>query len=189
MEGRPDLFGPGDGLLDRLDRWAADARADHAVAARAREGFLRRTAAEDATFAGVLVDLAERGGPVLVALAGGRRHRGVVRAVGADFVGLRTAQGGDVLAALAGVVSVRADGRDDPVAGDRAVEVAAGLAEVLAVLAEDRPRVLVVAGGDPDGLAGELRSVGRDVLVLRLDGADRPTAYVRIANLVEVSLA
>lgn len=189
MEGRPDLFADGHGLLGRLATWAAEARADDLVAARTREGFLRRTAGEDATFAGVLLDLAERGSPVLVTLSGGRRHRGVVRAVGADFLGLVTAQGTHVLLAAGGVVSVRPEPRAATVAGDRAVEVAAGLAEVLAVVAEDRPRVLVTAVGDADGLAGELRSVGRDVLVLRLDGPDRATAYVRVANLVEVSVA
>lgn len=189
MEARPDLFAGGDGLLGRLGRWAADARADDAVARRAREGFLRRAAGEDATFAGVLLDLAEQGAPVLVTLAGGRRHRGVLRAVGADFVGLVTGQGAQVLVAAGGIVSVRPDPRARPLAGDRAVEVAAGLREVLAVLAEERPRVLVLAAGDGDGLAGELQGVGLDVLVLRLDGPDRPTAYVRVPNLVEVSLA
>lgn len=188
MEPRPDLF-DGIGLIDRLGAWAAELRADEGVAARAREGFLRRTAGEDATIAGVLLDLAEQGGPVLLTLSGGRRHRGVVRAVGRDFVGLVTSQGTEVLAATTGLVSVRPEARRGVVAGDRPTELGAGLAEVLAVAAEARPRVLVVAAGDPDGLAGELRSVGRDVLVLRLDGVDRPTAYVPVANLVEVSLA
>ena len=188
MEPRPDLF-DGGSLLGGLDRWAAEARADERVASRAREGFLRRTTSEDATVAGVLLDLAEQGGPVLLTLAGGRRHRGVVRAVGHDFVGLVTAQGAQVLAATSGLVSVRPEARSRAVAGDRPVALTVGLPEVLAVAAEEHPRVLVVAVGDPDGLAGELRSVGRDVLVLRLDGVDRPTAYVPVPNLVEVSLA
>jgi hypothetical protein len=189
VEPRPDLFDGAGGLLGRLGNWAAEVRADEVVASRAREGFLRRTSAEEATFAGVLLDLAEQRGPVLLTLAGGRRHRGVVKAVGQDFVGVVTAQGVQVLAALRGVVSVRPEARHQRVTGDRPAELAVGLAEALAVAAEERPRVLVVAAGDPDGLAGELRSVGRDVVVLRLDGADRPTAYVPVANLVEVSLA
>lgn len=189
MEAHPDLFPDGPGLLGRLAVWAASARVDEAVAARAREAFLRRTAGEGATFAGVLLDLAEQGGVVAVTLAGGRRHRGRVRAVGADFVVLVNEQGGQVLVAHRGVVSVRPDDRAATVAGDRPLAVAAGLAEVLAMVAEDRPRVLVVAVGDTDGLAGELRAVGRDVLVLRLDGLERPTAYVPTANLVELTVA
>jgi hypothetical protein len=191
VETRPNLFdGPG-GLADRLVAWVAAARVGEAAAARSREGFLRRTAGEDATFAGVLVDLAERGAPVLVATTAGRRHRGVIQAVGADFCALRTAEGRDIVLAHRGIASVRPDGRLGTT-GDRVVEVPVGLAEALAVLAENRPRVLVVplgAGVDSGdrGLAGELRSVGRDVVVLHLDGADQRTAYVALNSVAEVS--
>jgi hypothetical protein len=189
VEAHPDLFAEGSDLLGRLAAWAASARVDAAVGARAREAFLRRTAGEDATFAGVLLDLAEQGAPVVVTVAGGRRHRGRLRAVGVDFGVLATEQGGQVLVATRGVVSVRPDARAGALAGDRPLALAAGLPEVLALVAEDRPRVLVVAAGDAEGLAGELRGVGRDVLVLRLDGSGRPTAYVPMANLVELTLA
>ena len=189
MEAHPDLFPAGTGLLGRLSAWAATARVDEAVQARAREAFLRRTAGEGATFAGILLDLAERGGAVVVTVAGGRRHRGLLRVVGADFLVLVTDQGSQVLVARGGVVSVRPDARASPVSGDRPLALAAGTAEVLAMLAEDRPRVLVVVAGDGEGVAGELRAVGQDVLVLRLDGSDRPTAYVPTANLVELTVA
>ena len=68
-----------------------------------------------------------------------------------------------------------------------------GLAEALAVLAEERPRVLLVtvAGtgeGAEGGVAGELRAVGRDVVSIRLDGARPPHVYVPVANLAEVRL-
>lgn len=191
MEPGPDLFGgTGADLADRLAAWAADARSDLAAATRAREGFLRRAAGEEATFAGVLLDLAERGGPVLVVTAGGRRHRGVVRAVGADFCALRTPDGRDVLLAHRGIASVQPEGRG-PATGDRAVALTFGILEALAVLAEERPRVLVVTvgGGGGDGLAGELQTVGRDVLAVRLDGAARRLAYVAVANVAEVATA
>jgi hypothetical protein len=186
-ERRVDLGGPD--LLARLAAWAATLAADEAVAARARESWLRRAAEEEATFAGVLLDLAERGGPVVVVGRGGRRHRGVVVAVGHDFCGLRTAEGTDVLLSFAGLASVRPEPRATPAAGDRPVAVDVELAEALAAVAEDRPRVLVVTLADPDGLAGELRSVGRDVLTLRLDGADRTPAYVPVASVAELRLA
>ena len=36
--------------------------------------------------------------------------------------------------------------------------------------------------------ASELRAAGRDVLSVRLEGSDRRTAYVPLANLAEVRL-
>lgn len=193
VEGRPDLFGDRSGdrsrdgldLAGRLAAWAASARSDEAAGARARESFLRRVAAEEATVAGVLVDLAERGEPVLVVTTTGRRHRARVRAAGDDFVVLRTDGGLDVLVAVAGIGSVRSDAGAPPSRGDRSVAVAIGLAEALALLAEERPRVLVVPTGG-DGLAGELRAVGRDVVTVALDAG---LAYAPIATITEVTLA
>jgi hypothetical protein len=179
----------GPDLLGSLARWAREAVADEAVRARARERWLRQAAEEEATFAGVLLDLAERGTPVAVAGRGRRRHRGTVAAVGADFLGLRLADGGQVLLAFHGVASVRSEPRAEPTAGDRPVEVDVGLAEALGAVAAERPRVLVVTAADTEGIAGELRSAGRDVLVLRLDGPTRATAYVPVAAVVELRLA
>lgn len=184
---RVDLGGPD--LLSRLARFAAGAAADEAAAARARERWLRRAADEEATFAGVLLDLAERSAPVVVGGRAGRRHRGLLRAVGVDFCAVRTADGADVVLPFAGIASVRPEPRAEPPSGDRAVRVDVELAEALAVLAEERPRVLVVTLADADGVAGELRSVGRDVLVLRLDGPARAPAYVPLASLAELRLA
>ena len=191
MEPRPDLLGGrGPDFLGRLAAWLDDARTEGSAAGRTREAFLRRSAGEDSTVTGVLLDLAERGGLVLVTVAGGRRHRGELRAVGSDVCALRTPEGREALLATSGISSVRPEGRGPDVVGDRDPGAAGplGLAEALGVLAEDRPRVLVLTFGDTQGVAGELRGVGRDVLVLRLDGADRATAYVPIANIVEVTL-
>ena len=83
----------GASLAARLDAWLADARVEGSADARARERWLSAAAEADATFAGVLLDLAERG----VAHHGrhrrGRRHQGVVQVLGADFVALRGASG------------------------------------------------------------------------------------------------
>ena len=182
------LFG-GDDLLARLDRWVAAARSEDAIAARARGRWLRQVADESASFAGVLVDLAERGTPVVVHGAAGRRHRGVVAGVGADFVALRTAQGAHILLAFRGVAAVRAQRGAGQGLGDRDVSVELGLTEALAALAEERPRVLVVTTADPEGLAGELRAVGQDMLTLRLDGRDAVLAYVPTATVAEVRVA
>lgn len=189
VDGRPNLLGgsPTPGL--RLDEWLATARTDGAARARTRERFLRDTAPEDATFAGVLIELAEQGRPVVVSAGGGRHHRGVLRGVGADFVALRTVDGNDVLVAHQAVDAVRACGQDPVAPGEASTGLGAGMVEALAVLAEDRPRVLVVTLPSGEGLAGDLVAVGRDVLTLRLDGAARDLAYLAVASVATVTVA
>jgi hypothetical protein len=181
------LLGASD-LLARLDRWVAEARSDDAAAERARERWLRVAAEESATFAGVLIDLAERATPVLVHGRAGRRHRGSITAVGIDFCALRTAGGRDVLISYEGLSSVRPEAGAPGASGDRPIRLDLDLAEAIAAIAADRPRVLLVTIADGDGLAGELRSVGRDVATVRLDGTPGSHAYVAIAAIAELSL-
>ncbi|MGQ0618167.1 MAG: hypothetical protein ACT4PW_14460 [Acidimicrobiia bacterium] len=177
------LLGGGD-FLARLDRWAAEARSDDAAAARSRRRWLDQAAQESATFAGVLLDLAESRVPVVVQGVGGRRHRGTIEVVGADFCGLRPDTGPEVLLSFAATGAVWPEtGTSGPV-GDRVVHLDANLADALAVLAADRPRVLVVTTTG-DGLSGELRSMGRDVVSVRLDGAGR-LAYLAVGAIAEL---
>jgi hypothetical protein len=177
-----------DDLLARLDRWVASARTAEAAASRARERWLRQVADESATFAGVLLDLAERGAPVVVQGRGGRRHRGTVLAVGFDFAALHTESGADVLLAFAGIASVRPDRRLDTPSGDRVTTFELGFAEAIAAVGTDRPRVLLVTASDGDGVTGELRSVGRDVVTVRMDG-DGSTAYVPMTSIAELRIS
>jgi len=185
---------PGAGLLGgpdltaRLERWVADGRSADAAAARARQRWLQVQADESATFVGVLLDLAEQGSPVVIHGRGGRRHRGSIAAVAADFCAVRTSGDRDVLLSFAGIGSIRPDARGAGPTGDRAVRADLGLAEMLSVLAVDRPRVLIITTADAEGIAGELRTVGRDLVTIRLDGSSRASAYVAIAAIAEVSL-
>lgn len=178
----------GPDLTARLERWVADARNADAAAARARQRWLQVQADESATFAGMLVDLAERGEPVVIHGRGGRRHRGSITAVASDFCALRTSGGGDVVLAFVGIGSIRPDARTTGPSGDRTVRAELGLAEMLSVLVVDHPRVLIVTTAEAGGIAGELRSVGRDVVTVHLDGAPRASVYVAIASIAEVSL-
>jgi hypothetical protein len=177
----------GDGLDARIDRWAADARVDEAARLRARERWLERQAQEGATVAGVLADVAERGAPVAVHVPGGRRHRGEVRAVGADFVALRSARA-DVIVALAAVTSVCTLPGEASSIGDRSIATSLRLVDVLGELAAEGASVVLATAGGDDPIAGALRSVGRDVVVVRVAGAGAAavTAYVPIAAIVEV---
>ena len=96
---RERMPNPGDDLTADLARWLAEARVDEAAASRARETSLRQQAGEEATLAGVLLDLAERG--TRRAHRGERRPAppGDGRAVADDFCALRTDHGTDVLVA------------------------------------------------------------------------------------------
>ena len=180
-----DLLGDSDPLAE-LARWSAAARVDDAARSRARERWLRQVAAEEASFAGVLVDLAEQGRPVIVTTTNGRRHRGVLRGVAPDFCALRADSGHDVLLSHHGVTGVRPDPRADELAGARTLGLDLTLAEALARLSADRPRVLIVSEGASDTVRGDLHSVGTDVVAIRLDGSPRTTAYLRLASVVEV---
>lgn len=178
----------GDDLVAELTRWLADRRSDAASASRSRERWLRQQAEEDATFAGILLDLAEQQCPIVVQLARDRRHRGHVRAVADDFLALRTQEGTDVLLAYAGIVATRLQGSEAPLAGDRPRALEMSLAEALGAISGERPRILVVTR-DGSRLSGELRTAGRDVLALRSDGGDRAMSYVPLAAVAEVTVS
>ncbi|MBI2708700.1 MAG: hypothetical protein HYX34_03275 [Actinobacteria bacterium] len=173
-------------IVEDLDRWLAATRADAAAESRARERWLRQQAQEEATLAGLLLDLAEREQEVVVQTAGGRRHGGLVRAVADDFLALRTGDGTDLLLRYDGVVAVRPKGRS-PGPGDRPRALDVTFAEAALALAAERPRIRL---GTRDGqaVAGELRSAGIDVLTVRLDG-DAGAAYVPITAVAELMLA
>jgi hypothetical protein len=174
-------------FTQRLDQWVADARIDAAAGQRSRERWLRTAAEQDATFGGVLLDLAERRRSVAVQTVAGRRHHGAIEAIGADFVALRKPSGGDLLIALRAITVLRA-GPTDVATGERVVTTELRLVEALGELAADRVRVLLVAQSSDDAVSGELRSVGIDVATLRADGDPPTPVYVRTDAISEVGL-
>jgi hypothetical protein len=172
----------GDALARALERLAAETRADDAAADRRRAGWLGRQAEEEATLAGVLVDLAERREAVALTTIAGRTHRGWVRAVGRDFVALRADVGADVLARFDGIVRIATRSRQ-AVVGDRALLLETDFATTVRSLGGLRLRVLVAAGSE--AVVGELRWVGLDVAAVRLDGPGG-LSYVPLATLTEL---
>jgi hypothetical protein len=169
-EGRaPRLFGDDTSFAARLERWAVEVRIDDAVRRRTDERWLLQQAAEEGTFGGVLADLAERRAHVAVHTRSGGRHFGRIDVVGVDFVGVHGAAGSEALVALAAVSSLRTWPGEPGTLGDRTVSTQLSLAEVLARLAGERERVMVVHEKD-HALNGTLQSVGDDVVVLALDG-------------------
>jgi hypothetical protein len=156
--------------------------------ARARERWLQAAAQADATFAGALLDLAERRAAVSVQTRAGRRHHGCVDVLGADFAALRTRAGSEVLLAVAGITSVRTAPLEQLAIGERVVTTELRLGEVLAELTAERTRVLLVSGDGGDSVVGELRAVGYDMVTVRTDADPPATAYVPTATIAEVGL-
>lgn len=181
------MEGGGD-LAQRLSVWLAEQRADEAVASRIRERWLRQEAADEATFAGVLLDLAERQLRLVIGGVGGRRTIGSIAAVAGDCCAVRTSSGDDVLLAYAAITSVRPVDGIGTSTGDRPVALETTLAECLALLLAERPRLHLVTS-DGTATSGELRAVGRDVITLLRDGANGSTAYLPIAALAEVMIS
>ncbi|HEX2700416.1 MAG TPA: hypothetical protein VHM89_09480 [Acidimicrobiales bacterium] len=179
-----------DGLLADLARWTADERAGDAARSRIRERWLRQQAEEDARFAGVALDLSEAGAGVALGLTSGRTLHGRIATVARDFCVLRHDGGTATLLAFDAIATVRPEPgyRAGQAASERVATVEAGLADVLAGLAGERPRVRIVLHGGCEALAGQLRSVGADVATLRLDGERAGTVYVRLGAVLEVTL-
>ena len=174
-------------FTSRLEQWVADARIDDAADQRSRERWLRSAAEQDATFGGVLLDLAERRSSVSLLTTAGRRHHGAIEAIGVDFVALRKPSGGEVLVALRCLAVVRA-GLTDVAVGERVITTELRLVEVLGELATDRAKVFLVVQSADGAVSGELRSVGIDVATVRSDGDPATPVYVRIDTISEVGL-
>jgi hypothetical protein len=181
-----DLDHGADPFDAELQRLTDHQRRAEAADARRREHWLRHQAAEDGTFAGVLLDLAERRRLVALCTVTGRVVRGTVRTVGADFVSVRATGGERSLLPLRAITSIRAEPGASPTVGDRAVEVDTSFTAVLGDLASERPSVSLHTF-DGEGIAGNLRSAGRDLVTLRSDPGGT-TFYVPLAAVSEITL-
>lgn len=180
-------------LLEELTHWSALERAKETAAGRIREGWLRRQAAEEATWAGLAADLAERRARVVVHVAGDRLHRGRLIASGADFVLLVTGDESSrplpLILAFNCITAVRQEsGEAPPGPVERwSGETLPSLGSLLARLSAERPRLRVVLAGG-EAVVGDLDSVGEDVAIIRLSGGQPGSAYLRLAAVTEVSL-
>lgn len=160
-----------------------DERAAAAADARRRQHWLHQQAADEGSLGGVLLDLGERKQLVALSTAGGRTVRGVIATMGTDFVGLRSPGSERVLVPLAAITAIRPEPGTTPTVGDRLVHVDASIGAVLHGLAAERPWVSLHTAAE-DGAAGELRSVGQDVLVLRSLAGE--ATYVPLATVTDV---
>lgn len=175
--------------VDPLVRLVDEGRLGQSSESRGRERFLRNVAEEGASLVGTLLDLAERESVVTVRTSTGRAHHGVLVLVGADFCVVRSESGQRTYIRTEVVAVVRPHRRERHLAasGDREPPVDLRLADVLALVAPDRPRVLLVVAG-PDTVAGELAAAGTDVVTIRSDGDPRGVCYVAVGSITEAIL-
>jgi hypothetical protein len=166
-------------------RWSAGERVADAARQRTRERWLRQQAAESATLAGVLTDLAERRAEVSVATRS-QRLSGQVVGVAEDFCVLEERSGAGALVALEHLSSVSATGGDrvggNDAAGARRPPLSLRLADALSLLAGDRSPVLVtVTSGER--VLGQLVAVGADLITMRALGGARGNGPGRYSDL------
>jgi hypothetical protein len=154
-----------DALVAAMGRWAAEKRAGDAAGPRNRVGWLRRQAAESATLAGVLVDLAERAAPVRLETLSGT-YEGRVEVVTTGLCALRRPAGGVTLVALPAVTALR--GPDVLATGDRTPAVELDMAGALSALSADRSKVTVALPGGTE-VTGVLEAVGIELVCLQGD--------------------
>jgi hypothetical protein len=145
--------------------------------------------------AGLALDLAERGGAVVLKTTSGRVHRGRLVAVARDVWVLRSdaADAGTTFLATDAIASLRTQPGSArkpalEAGGTRPVPLAASLAEMLTDLAVEHPRVRIVVQGEPEAMVGQLRSVGVDVATVRMAGEPPTTVYVRLGSVSELSV-
>lgn len=166
------------------------ARLDEMIAARGERRSRLSRASEVATWTGTLHDLAERRQMAVVGLAGGRRHRGALVAVGRDHLAVRCQGRQLVLLDTTAIRSIRPEpGGTLPVAtGDRHRSDGRTIVEVLGRLAEERARVVLGLHEVDDLLAGVLVGLGEDVLTIELEGGDGGVVLVPRSAIREVLL-
>ena len=161
-------------------------RVAEAGAARARQRWLEVAAAESATVAGVLLDLAERQEMVSVGIAGGGLVLGVVAGVGADVVVLDKGSGPWVLVPLRAVVAVRPLDGAAPL-GDRPPPEGPTLVDLLARSGERRDAV-VLHLEDGSSVAGVVDGAGEEVVRVRAEDPTLGVTYVSVASILEVAV-
>ena len=153
-----------------------EARVAEAVAARSEQREFAIRAAETATLAGTLRDLAERRAGMGVTTASGRAFQGSALAVAVDHLVLATPSGQRVFIRLdaIGIVRPDPDSRAPLAQGERDAAQDLLLLERCARWVHDRPAVALAVTGTADLLRGRLLAVSDDLLSLSLDASRHP---------------
>lgn len=165
--------GDGDSLAAAFGRWAAAERTAQAAGMRSRERSLRDQAAGEATWAGLLVDLAETLAQVTLGI-GPRRVTGVLVGLGRDFCVLDQPGGYPLLIPNDRIVAVWKEG---PASGSRFPHLELSFEAALAGLAEERSPVCIhLAGGMQ--VSGDLVGCGTDLVTVRTEAPARRSVHI-----------
>jgi hypothetical protein len=170
-----------------LDLWLSELRAGDEARIRRRQHWLRQAEAEQATFVGTVCDLAEASTESVLETTSGRRHTGVVRAVGIDFCAISEHRGWTFVA-LRSLAAIRSTAHRSIVAtGDRSGSLDLTMVEALSDQLEDRPTIVVwLESGER--VQGQLIAVGQDVISVRVDGEPPHVTHVNGSAVSEVGL-
>ncbi len=156
--------GHDEALAAALADMSAQVRAADALRRRNHEAGHHQLASEEARFTGLLRDVAERGLSVAVTVASGRSHIGLLSAVWADYVVVRS-----TVIALPAITSIRLPGPARLHASASAREAPTGARRLQALLADlviDRPILRMWLAGTNEVKSGELHAVGEDMVTL-----------------------
>jgi hypothetical protein len=165
-----------------------DERVESAARSRSRERWLRQQQMEEARFAGVALDLAERQTLVMIRTTAGNHYNGFIVALGGDFLALRSKAPQVSLLLLSGVATIRPTKPSRPPAtGDRPSPLSVSLADTLVAMAAGQPRVRL-AVGPGDAVSGELVAAGMDVLTVRLDASPPVNVFVQLSAVTECTV-
>lgn len=171
-----------DDRLVGLSRWLADCRVDEAVAARARQQSLEQQAAQGASVAGVLFDLAERDLSATIKTTAGEVCEGQIIAVGADFMFVRGPEG-DLLIPTGAIATIRTSPTTRPVTGARPVP-AMILLDTLDELVADHANVVVTVGDE--SIDGRLQAAGTDVVAVAVGKGREELVHIATAAIDQV---
>jgi hypothetical protein len=170
-----------------LTRFVGESAVDQAARSRSRSRWQRQLAVEEATWLGLLGDLAETHAPAVVDTTIGRRLRGVIATVGSDFVTITTAAGGLVVLAAAAIASVQLAPGQPGAIGRAATANLPTLHGLLTELAADRPTLTWYLSDDAS-ISGQLLGVGRGFVQLRIAGTPPSISYLPIGERTMIGL-
>ena len=163
-----------------LAQWMGTSRSAEAARSRRRSNAWLQHGPADASFCGVLADLAERGGLITLTMRAGGEHRGRILEVADGWVLLVRECGDQVLLRQRCIVAVTGSDPRVSFGAPRAAR-AIGFAAVLERIAGERD-ITVRCGVAV--LVGELLVVGDDLAVLASDRSSR--RYVSLDAIDEV---
>ena len=177
-----DSDGDGDSLAAAFERWAAAERTAQAAATRSKERVLREQAAGEATWAGLLVDLAETLAQVTLGV-GARRLTGILAGLGRDFCVLEQPRGRPFLIPNKVIATVWPTSGTNA-SGSRIPHHDLSFDAALAGLADERSPVCIqVAGGTQ--VSGDLVGSGADLVTVRTEPPARRAVHIR-SDQIEV---